>query len=93
MKADRDPDRNGSPIFRTNVQTQQAEVQQTKKTGKGVKKVATVQHVTKKQRTARKPLTNVEMDGEFAENGLGGDDGGWLLSLGIVDASWIRNNP
>ncbi|KAE9225198.1 hypothetical protein PF004_g11987 [Phytophthora fragariae] len=86
MKADRDPNREGGPLFRTNVQAQPS-----KKTGNDMKKISTVQHAAKKQRTTYDPPTDVEMEEELklpaSDKAESGDEnGGCLLSFGEVDA-------
>ncbi|KAE9226054.1 hypothetical protein PF005_g5282 [Phytophthora fragariae] len=86
MKADRDPNREGGPLLRTNVQAQPS-----KKTANGTKKIATVQHAAKKQRTTYDPPTDVEMEEEFklpaSDKAESGDEnGGCLLSFDEVDA-------
>ncbi|EGZ16778.1 hypothetical protein PHYSODRAFT_260532 [Phytophthora sojae] len=85
MKADRDPNREGGTLFRTNLQTQLS-----KRAPNGTKKIATVQHVTKKQRTTRDGPTDVEMEEAFKlpeseKAGSEDENGGCLLSFGQVD--------
>ncbi|EGZ14465.1 hypothetical protein PHYSODRAFT_332854 [Phytophthora sojae] len=62
----------------------------TKRAPNGTKKIATVQHVAKKQRTKRDAPTDVEMEEEFklpeSENaGSEDENGGCLLSFGQID--------
>ncbi|EGZ07910.1 hypothetical protein PHYSODRAFT_252745 [Phytophthora sojae] len=85
MKADRDPNCEGGPLFRTNVQAQLS-----KRAPNGTKNIATMQHVAKKQRTTRDAPTDVEMEGAFklpeSEKARSEDEnGGGLLSFGQVD--------